>query len=170
MAAMIDWKYYPQNAEATDLLKGVVGCFEQLEQRVTSDVHKFESNKVLEILRPKLRKMGFEVEDKEKGSRISVPVLFGERGKWQKSFQVDAYHESGKTVIEIEAGRAFTNFQFLKDIFEACVMHNVEYLAVAVRKTYLGTKDYGKILEFMDTLYASGKLGIPLRGIMIIGY
>lgn len=49
-------------------------------------------------------------------------------------------------------------------------MHDDEYLAVTVRKTYLGTKDYAKILDFMDTLYASGKLGIPLRGIMIIGY
>jgi len=167
---MIDWKFYPQNAEATDLLKSVVGCFEQQERLVTSDVHRFKSNKVLDILRPKLKKLGFQVEDKEKGSRISVPVLFGERGKWQKSFQVDAYHQPGRTVLEIEAGRAFTNFQFLKDVFEACVMHNVEFLAVAVRKTYLGTKDYEKILDFMDTLYASGKLGIPLRGIMILGY
>jgi hypothetical protein len=167
---VIDWKYYPQNAEATDLLLSVVDSFEQLEKRVTSDTHKFRSNRVLDILRPRLKKLGFTVEDKGKGSRIDVPVLFGSRGAWQKSFQVDAYHKGGKTVIEVEAGRAYTNFQFLKDIFEACVMHNVEYLAIAVRRTYLRNKDYEKILDFMDTLYASGKLGIPLHGIMIIGY
>lgn len=81
------------------------------------EAHEFKSNEVLDILRPKLRKLGFKVEDKSRGRRISVPVFFGERGKWQKSFQVDAYHETGKTVIEIEAGVAFTNFQFLKDVF-----------------------------------------------------
>jgi hypothetical protein len=49
-------------------------------------------------------------------------------------------------------------------------MNNVEFLAIAVRKTYLKNKDYDDILDFMDTLYASGRLAIPLQGILIIGY
>lgn len=167
---MIDWKYYPQNAEPSTLLLNVVGCFEQLEAGVTSDSHNFESNKVLGILRPRLVKLGFAVEDRPQREAIRVPVLFGRRGEWQKSFSVDAYHKRRKTVIEIEAGRAYLNFQFLKDVFEASVMHGVEYLVIAVRRTYLGSKDYERVLDFMDTLYASGKLKIPLSGIMVIGY
>jgi hypothetical protein len=31
-------------------------------------------------------------------------------------------------VLEVEAGRAYRNNQFLKDIFQACMMPYVEYL------------------------------------------
>jgi hypothetical protein len=45
-------------------------------------------------------------------------------------------------VLEIEAGRAVDNNQFLKDLFEACVSEKVKYLAIAVRLTY-GKKKKG---------------------------
>ena len=167
---VIDWKFYPLNKEVPRLLLEVVRCFESTEEKITSDAHKHGSDEVLGILRPGLVKAGFEVEDKREGKPIKIPVLFGRKGKWLKSFRVDAYHAEAKIVIEVEAGRAYTNYQFLKDIFEACVMHKVEYLAIAVRNTYLKNKDYEDILDFMDTLYASGRLAIPLQGILIIGY
>jgi hypothetical protein len=148
----------------------VVDCFEKEDGRISSDNHTYKSDRVLDILRPRLMRLGFAVEQKNKRERIRVPVLFGRRGEWQKSFEVDAYHIDAKTVIEIEAGRAYLNFQFLKDVFEACVMYNVENLAIAVRKTYLGGRDFEKILDFMDTLYASGRMVIPLRGVLILGY
>ena len=73
-------------------------------------------------------------------------------------------------VIEIEAGRAVANYQFLKDIFQACVMHDVEQLVIAVRNDYRGSDDFDVVTNFMDTLYASNRLNLPLKGILIIGY
>ena len=91
-------------------------------------------------------------------------------GKLEKYFDADAYNEELKTVIEVEAGRAVTNYQFLKDLFQACMMHEVDFLVIAVRNTYRTNKDFQSVITFFDTLQASGRLILPLKGILIIGY
>jgi hypothetical protein len=88
----------------------------------------------------------------------------------EKSFHVDAFHVDTGTVLEVEAGRAVTNYQFLKDLFEACMMHNVDYLVIAVRKIYRTSPDFERVLTHFDALYASGRLTLPLKGVLIIGY
>ena len=60
-----------------------------------------------------------------------MPVLYGLNGAPEKAFDADAYHEDEKIVIEIEAGRAWSNHQFLKDVLQACLMPDVEYLVLA---------------------------------------
>jgi hypothetical protein len=103
-----------------------------------------------------------------------VPVLFGASGKVEKSFDADAYHPKAGFVLEVEAGRAVANNQFLKDLFQASMMKDVEYLAIAVRRLYEGggqkSKDYERVVAFFDTLYASSRLQLPLRGVVVIGY
>jgi len=37
--------------------------------------------------------------------------------------------------LEVEAGRAYTNYQFLKDLFQACMMHDVQYLGMDLPRT-----------------------------------
>lgn len=49
-------------------------------------------------------------------------------------------------------------------------MHDVEYLVIAVRNIYRGNKDFDKMVAFFDTLYASNRLKLPLRGILTLGY
>jgi hypothetical protein len=129
------------------------------------------SNVVLQILRPRLLKLGFEVESgKQKDQKICVPVLFGQNGMIEKSFDADAWHRAGRMVIEIEAGRGYTNNQFLKDLFQACMMHDVDYCVIAVRNQYIKSPDYQRVKAFFDTLYASRRLSLPLKGLMVIGY
>lgn len=41
---------------------------------------------------------------------------------------------------------------------------------IAVRNDYRGEDDFAKVCTFFDAIYASGRLGIPLSGILIIGY
>lgn len=100
-------------------------------------------------------KIGFRVErEKRKVDKIVVPVLFSAQGKIEKSFQADAYNEAEKFVLEVEAGRAFLNNQFLKDLFQASTMNGVDYLAITVRNIYSSQGDFDLILRFLDTLYA----------------
>ncbi len=73
-------------------------------------------------------------------------------------------------VIEVEAGRGVTNYQFLKDLFQACVMQDVDYAVIAVRQDYRGSDDYRKVVSFIETIYASNRLVLPLNGVLIIGY
>ena len=53
-------------------------------------------------------------------------------GKLDKYFEADGLNAEYKTVIEVEAGRGYANNQFLKDLFQASVMHNIDYLIIAV--------------------------------------
>src|SRR5699024_10869374 len=102
--------------------------------------------------------------------KINVPVLFGLDSGIDKYFNADALSNDGKIVIEVEAGRAVDNNQFLKDIFQACMMYEVECLFIAVRNDYRGGDDFSKIYAFLETLYISSRLHLPLKGILLLGY
>jgi hypothetical protein len=168
---MINWQFYPKSKIIPDHLRSVVSVFEFSEEYISSETHLYASNEVLENIRLGLESLNFKVEKSKKSSdKIKVPVLFGPNGKLEKYFDADGYNKLSKTVIEVEAGRAVTNYQFLKDLFQACMMHEVDYLIVAVRKDYRGNKDFESVITFYDTLYASGRLQLPLKGILIIGY
>ena len=54
--------------------------------------------------------------------------------------------------------------------FQACVMHDIEQLVIAVRNDYRGHDDFETVINFLDTLYTSNRLNLPLKGILIIGY
>lgn len=64
------------------------------------------------------------------------------------AFEVDGYSEDLQTVIEVEAGRAVTNYQFLKDFYEACMMQGVQYFCIAVKNTYRTSNDFEKVCNF----------------------
>lgn len=150
----------------------IVKVFEDSSEIIDSETHvEQESNKVLSKIRDGLINIGFQVEaGKKADEKINVPVLFGKNGKIVRSFDADAYCEKNGFVIEVEAGRGVTNYQFLKDLFQACMMHEVNYLAIAVRNKYRNNRDYEKVQTFFETLYASQRLQLPLKGILIIGY
>ena len=95
------------------------------------------SNAVLSKVADALRERGFEVErGKKKDEKIYIPVLFGRQGEVEKSFDADAVHWDGRMVLEVEAGRGVVNNQFLKDLFQACMMQDIDYLGIAVRREY----------------------------------
>lgn len=168
---MINWQYYPKRKEIPIHLKDVVDIFELKENLISSDKNNLHSNEVLEQVSLNLLELNYEVETSKKSSdKIKVPVLFGMNGKLEKYFDADAYNEDLKTVIEVEAGRAVTNYQFLKDLFQACMMHEVDFLVIAVRNTYSKNKDFQNVITFFNTLYASERLVLPLKGVLIIGY
>ena len=49
------------------------------------------------------------------------------------------------------------------------MMPNVEFLVIAVRNHYHNSDDFKSIFQFLETLYISGKLQLPLKGIVLIG-
>lgn len=70
------------------------------------------------------------------------------------------------------------NNQFLKDLFQACMMQDVEYLTIAVKNEYMVNNkktgkvdkklDFDEVLKFFDALYSNNRLILPLHGILII--
>jgi hypothetical protein len=168
---MIQWMFFPKSTRATALAQRVVAAFQSVAEEIDSATHDLSSNLVLSVIAPGLAAAGFTVElGKRTMDKICVPVLFGLNGKLEKSFDADAYHESEGFVVEVEAGRGVVNNQFLKDLFQACMMHDVHYLAIAIRNVYRGRPDFEIVCRFFNTLYASQRLQLPLRGILIVGY
>jgi hypothetical protein len=170
---MIKWQYFPKSKPLPNHLSDVIKVFTSNYLEIESDTFNHKSNDVLNILAKELEQIGFKMElGKKDIDKVVVPVLFGLNGKLEKSFDADGFNETTKTVLEIEAGRAVSNYQFLKDLFQACMMHDVDYLIIAVRKTYGSSKqqDFKIVTTFFETLFVSGRLTLPLTGILIIGY
>lgn len=168
---MIQYQFFPRSRGVTDEIKKVIECFKSVENDIDSSTHNLVSNNVLATVRPHLEKEGYKVEiGKSADEKIDVPVLFGYDNKIDKSFYADALSSDGRIVLEVEAGQATENHRFLKDIFEASMMFDVEYLILAVRNIYRKHKDFERIYAFLETLYISNRLRLPLKGILLIGY
>lgn len=169
---MMKWLYYPSTQPLPIFGQKIFGVFEEVSADISSEnASTLQSNDILRLVRPGLENIGFSVErGKKKHQLVKVPVLFGENGRIRKSFDADGYHLTEKWVIEVEAGRAVINNQFLKDIFQACMMNEAIALALAVRIDYKGRDDFNQIKLFLDTLFASNRMTLPLDGILLIGY
>lgn len=168
---MINWQYFPKSDKIPHHLEQVVNVFEENQVKINSEKYQYSSDEVLSQLKSGLERINYQVEKSKKSAdKIHVPVLFGKNGSLDKYFEADGLNTQTKTVIEVEAGRGVTNHQFLKDLFQASVMHDIEYLIISVRNIYRTSRDFEKVISFLDTLYASNRLKLPLSGILIIGY
>jgi hypothetical protein len=49
-------------------------------------------------------------------------------------------------------------------------MSDTKYLCIAVRNIYGKARDFEKVCKFFDAFFASGRMEIPLSGLLIIGY
>lgn len=174
---MIKYQFFPRSRGVTEDIEKIIQCFIKVDN--SKGTGHLKSNEMLDLLRPYLENIGFRVEHgKKENDKIDVPVLFGENNTIDKSFYADALSNDGRIVIEVEAGRAVFNNQFLKDIFQACMMFEVEYLVIAVLNEYHFkvngneriSHDYEYIRTFLETLYVSNRLQLPLKGILLIGY
>lgn len=179
--------FYPHNIPLPSELQKVIDTFTSVYPDINSNNHQLQSNEVLLALRDGLENIGYDVEKVErdqtnpkkilKKGTVNYPVLYGANNIPSKTFQADALSSDGTIIIEVEAGQALDNFRFLKDLFEACVSVSCDYLVIAVQETYKasnkgpnGQKDYEKISMFFETLYASNRLVLPLKGVLLIGY
>ncbi len=168
---MLRYQLFPRSVGITKQIQQVIECFDLTYDEIKSPENQLKSNEVLDILRPHLENIEFTVETgKARGKKIPVPVLFGLNNSVDKSFNADGISNDGRIVLEVEAGRATINFAFLKDIFQACMMHGVEFLILAVRNNYRGMDDFQQVYTFLETLYISSRLVLPLKGITLIGY
>ena len=170
---MSEFRYqlFPRSSGINNQVEKAINCFENNFHLIDSTKFNYSSNDVLEIVRDDLQMIGFKIEKgKKQDEKIRVPVLFGLNNKIDKYFDADGISEDLSIVLEVEAGRAYRNNQFLKDIFQASMMPSVEYLILTVRNTYAGTDDFISIFAFIETLYINGRLKLPLKGIVLIGY
>lgn len=168
---MIKFQSFPRSVGINAQAQKIVECFIQYNDKISSETNTLNSNDVLEIIREDLEKIEMKIETgKTRDQKIQVPVLFGFNNNIDQYFEADGLSNDGKIVLEVEAGRAVVNYQFLKDIFQASMMYKVETLVLAVRNDYRGADDFKKIYTFLETLYISNRIKLPLKEIVLIGY
>ncbi len=136
------------------------------------------SDQVLTILRPDLEQLGFEVEaGKRAEHKIKRPVFFGEGGRPQLQYEIDAFHAEWCCGLEIEAGRAWMGNAVYRDLIQALIMVNVEHLVIAVPIAYkymtggkqVASNDYANTLAVADALFGHSRIQMPY-GLTVLGY
>lgn len=169
------WKSYPSRLPAPAWAEGVLDVFGRERARIDSNAnHGVKSNDCLAILRPGLEEMGFVVEGGETTGKIKRPVLFGENGETEVSYEVDGFLPDHGVVLEVEAGRGAANNADYRNLVRAGLMVDADYLVLAMMQRYLAggqlMRSYERTRKRIDAIYASDRLRLPLRGVLLIGY
>jgi hypothetical protein len=167
------WKSYPVNLPAPKWVDWVLGSFRDVRPAIDSvKNHGVKSNDALAAVKPGLESKGFEIESK--ANRISRPVLFGENGEVQVDYRVDGYHPDFRVVLEVEAGRGAANNADYRDLVRTSLMVDSDYLVLAMMIEYRAagqtTKSYENTQKRLDAIYASNRLVLPLKGVLLVGY
>ena len=145
----------------------------------SSKMRGLTSDKVLQVLEPQLTTMGFEVETgKKRAEKVRRPVLFGENGIERVAYEVDGYHGDFGIVLEIEAGRGARGNATYRDLVRTSLIVGARYLALGVMLEYhhnsggaaTVVESYRETKNQLDAIFASGRLGLPFEGILLIGY
>jgi hypothetical protein len=138
--------------------------------------NKFESDEVLKALEPDLKLIGWSIESGKKDiQKIFRPVLYGDKGKTRVSYEIDGWHPEHKIVLEIESGRGWMGNAFFRDLIRTSIIQDADYLILGMRLSYSYGKvksqnDYAKAKEQLDAIYASGRLTLPFKGILLFGW
>ena len=90
------------------------------------------------------------------------------------AYEVDGFHEQERIVLEVEAGRGAANNADYRDLVRAGLMVDTDYLVMAMMQEYRAgkqvTRSYEQTRKRLDAVYASDRLKLPLKGVLLIGY
>jgi hypothetical protein len=175
-----NWAYFPRQSAAPDWVEGFLSTVESHRDQIDSRNHrKFESDDMVAAIRPSLITQGWLVEaGKKADEKIHRPVLFGDNGQVRVKQELDGWHPEFKIVLEIEAGRATQGNAIYRDIVRASLVADAEYLALGVRIDYtfksgandVTSADFDKTRDALDSIFASGRLILPFKGVLVFGW
>ena len=89
-----------------------------------------------------------------------------------------AYHCSLGLALEIEAGRAIMGNAIYRDIIQMSLMLDVEFGVIACPINYRYNsnnkvqlnKSFEASCSIIDAIYASPRIALPFKGLLLIGY
>jgi hypothetical protein len=176
----IRFSTFPRTQPPAPFLASVVAVFERhhalistlaLDKGLTSD-------EALAVLRDDLIDLGFEVEaSKRRDGKIKRPVFFGESGRPDLQYEVDAWHPDWRCGLEIEAGRAWMGNAVYRDLVQALVMVEMQHLILAVPQSYryltggrvTVSRDYENTVSVAEALYGHSRISMPFS-LCVLGY
>lgn len=173
------WKYYPLNSRPPEWVGEVVNVVNRAELQIsTVDAHTgLSSDDVLAALRPGLEALDFEVES-GKGAKQKVrrTVLFGENGRPEVNYDIDAFNDYLGAAVEVEAGRGAANNADYRDIVRTSLILDAKFLILMQPYAYRSSATatpmhaYANSRAQLDAIYTSRRLVLPFEGVLLIGY
>lgn len=170
------WSYFRRNVRPPKWAQDLVDLVTAVEDSIStvSDATGFSSDRVLKELATGLFRLGYAVETSKTAiDKIKRPVLFGEGGVPSVSYEIDAFHDELGIAVEVEAGRAASNNADYRNIVRTSLILDANYLAMLVPVTYRSTyavQVYDRPRAQLDAIYASDRLRLPFKGVLLIGY
>ena len=172
----LQWSYFPRFSSPPSWMIETIEAIDSQKSQIESKLHdKLDSDEVLEHVRIPLENLGWEIEKgKTKAQKIERPVLHGDNGIPRVKYEIDGWHNSHKAVMEVESGRAWQGNAVYRDLIRASIMQEVDYLLLGVRQQYkyanVIQNDFEKTREQVEAIYASGRLILPFKGLLVFGW
>jgi hypothetical protein len=138
-----------------------------------------DSDGVLKEISNGLQALGYVVETgKTKASKIFRPVLFGENGVPEVSYEIDAFHDELGIAVEVEAGRGAAGNADCRDVIRMSLILDAQNMALLMPIRYRTTSGsrqhaipaYERRRNQLDAIYASQRLRLPFEGVLLVGY
>ena len=167
------WEYFPRNVHPPQWVDSFVAEVAVIEPRISTVDQStgLHSDDVLLELAAGLRRLGYDVESSRSAAdRIRRPVLFGSNGRAEVSYDIDAFHDGDGIVVEVEAGRAPSNNATYRDIIRASLILDAVTYRFTNRGQLASVPVFARGLDLLSALYASQRLPLPLRGVLLVGY
>ncbi|MBT2484275.1 MULTISPECIES: hypothetical protein [unclassified Microbacterium] len=133
------------------------------------------SDYVLSALRPGMEELGYVVESgKLAAQRIRRPVLFGDNGRPEVSYEIDAFHDELGIAVEVEAGRGAMGNADYRDIIRMSLLLDATYMVIMTPEIYrygnTSTSAFARTRDQLSAIYASDRLRLPFEGALLVGY
>jgi hypothetical protein len=173
------WRYWPARDAPPPWVLNFVSVLNPLKDQLdTSAGNAAKSDAVLAAIAPGLAGLGYRIElSKAKADKIALPVLFGDQGAHRVQYEVDAVHEELGVIVEIEAGRGAKSNAGYRDLIRASLLVDAHYFVLGMPLEYRSgktrvelTRAYADTREQLDAIYASQRLSLPFKGVLLFGY
>ena len=129
--------YYPRWQRTAEWVGEVEQVFADCQSQLDTQETANTSDAALQVLAPGLKSIGFAVEgSKLAADKLFRPVFFGDNGKPERQYQIDAYHPERKVALEVEAGRSMLGNAIYRDLVQMSLLVDVEYAVIAVPMAY----------------------------------
>jgi hypothetical protein len=180
MSTYPSWSYFPRNTRPPEWALQLVAATASVRSQLDSAPAPLPgvdrtSDAVLAKLRPGLEALGYQVESgKTAAKKITRPVLFGDDGRAEVSYDIDAFHDGHGIAVEVEAGRGAANNADYRDIVRTALLLDADFLALFMPIAYHSGKRpmpaYSNTRRQLEAIYASRRLQLPFEGVLLIGY
>lgn len=175
------WSYFPRNMRPPAWAVSFVEVVKAVESKISTVNCRtgLSSDDVLKSIAPGLKSLGYAVESgRAAAAKIFRPVLFGECGIPEVSYEIDAFHDKLGIAVEVEAGRGAAGNADYRDIVRTSLILDAHNMILLMPFRYRKTvKDrevvipaYEHTRAQLSAIYVSQRLKLPFDGVLLAGY